>query len=116
MSLEFERNNEYDIKVTLDLTERLAFVMVNVNFFLQDRTVTPVLALIRQFYDTVRPVYGYGLMGPENYPTSFLNCFSLYCPRRIRKKIEPARELDRPRRSGHYCAQAQIRSTRKQTS
>lgn len=62
-------NRDYDLSVALNPAERMAIVSVNVNFFLQDETVAPVLTFLRHFYEHFAACYGYGPVAATAYPT-----------------------------------------------
>lgn len=64
----FQENDEYDVSVAVSLSDRLALVLVNVNFFLQHKTVSPVRAFLRRFYRDFQPTYGYGSVAPTVIP------------------------------------------------
>lgn len=64
----FQANDEYDVSVNVSLSDRLALVLVNVNFFLQSETVTPVRAFLRRLFRDFRPAYGYGPAAPTLFP------------------------------------------------
>ena len=65
----FRCDGDYDLAVALNPAERMAFVSVNVNFFLQDETVAPVLTFLRHFYEHFAACYGYGPVAATAYPT-----------------------------------------------
>jgi hypothetical protein len=68
MNFVLDNDDDMDLKVAIDTSERMSFIRAGYIFFKQDRWCMDLLKLCISFHQNFLPIYGYGITSPTDFP------------------------------------------------